>query len=300
VELSTIHKEEQVSEALKKLADQRILSLPTVDDEGLPIGILSMKSVVHRFVGNNSKQPDQALVETMTGRVKETELETVHAISESDTLWNVLKLMVGSQTHRVLVYKDDKGTTKFKNIVTQSLIMRLICCMMDFLPEVKKSVGDLHLGTKSVVTIEDTRSALEAFQLMHQTNMSAVAVVGQSGSIVGNISVNDFKLVAFDSNFSGLLTSPISEYLSHVNRNALKQHPPHLPSEVQIEQFSNMGDSHQVPNVIACTRNSSLALVIKLVIFHRVHRVYVLDEESRPTGVISISDILECISQGWF
>jgi len=132
VELSTIHKEEQVSEALKKLADQRILSLPTVDDEGLPIGILSMKSVVHRFVGNNSKQPDQALVETMTGRVKETELETVHVISESDTLWNVLKLMVGSQTHRVLVYKDDKGTTTFKNIVTQSLIMRLICCMMDF------------------------------------------------------------------------------------------------------------------------------------------------------------------------
>jgi len=168
------------------------------------------------------------------------------------------------------------------------------------LPEVKKSVGELHLGTKSVVTIEDTRSALEAFQLMHQTNMSAVAVVGQSGSIVGNISVNDFKLVAFDSNFSGLLTTPISEYLSHVNRNALKQHPPHLPSEVQIEQFSNMGDSRQVPNVIACTRNSSLALVIKLVVFHRVHRVYVLDEKSRPTGVISISDILECISQGWF
>jgi hypothetical protein len=85
VVLSTIHKEEQVSEALKvssarcqnlqppkKLAAERILSLPTVDDEGLPIGILSMKSVVRRFVANKEKPQDQALEETMKGRVKET------------------------------------------------------------------------------------------------------------------------------------------------------------------------------------------------------------------------------------
>jgi len=228
------------------------------------------------------------------------ELETVHAIAENDTLMSVLKLMVGSRTHRVLVYKEEEGATKFKNIVTQSFMIRLISCMLDYLPKVKKPVGELHLGTKPVVAIEDTRTALEAFQLMQQTNMSAVAVVGEFGSIVGNISVNDFKLVAFDSNFFGLLTTPIREYLSHVNRNALKQPPPHLPIEVQLEQFSNMGDSRQVPSVIACTNDSSLAFVIKLVVFHRVHRVYIVDNESRPTGVISITDILECISQGWF
>jgi hypothetical protein len=33
-------------------------------------------------------------------------------------------------------------------------MMKLISCMMDFLPDVRKSIGELRLGTKSVVTIE--------------------------------------------------------------------------------------------------------------------------------------------------
>jgi len=69
VELSTIHKNEHVSAALKKLAAERILSLPVIDDQGFPIGILSMKSAVHYFVckknSDATKQVHQILEEMM-------------------------------------------------------------------------------------------------------------------------------------------------------------------------------------------------------------------------------------------
>jgi hypothetical protein len=43
--------------------------------------------------------------------------------------------------------------------------------------------------------------------------MTSAAVVNEEGSMVGNLSVSDIKVIGFDVRYFWLLSQPISEYL---------------------------------------------------------------------------------------
>jgi len=128
--------------------------------------------------------------------------------------------------------------------------------------------------------------------------VSGIAVVNDAGILVGNISVNDIKLINFDLSYFNLLTLSVKEYLQKLKEfRESKIKPPFRPTSIQSYLFQNIGNPEDMPSVVTCLPNSALAEVVKLITFYRVHRVYIVDnrETPRSLGIIALHDILELI-----
>jgi len=119
-----------------------------------------------------------------------------------------------------------------------------------------------------VITINESKQAIEAFKLMHEKNVSAIAVVNDEDALVGNISSSDLKTIGSDAKLLSNLFLPIPEFVKL------------LP-----------GHDH----TIAVTPSATFAEVVTKLDSARVHRVYVVDA-LRPIGVIATIEILSTIN----
>ncbi len=107
------------------------------------------------------------------------------------------------------------------------------------------------------------------------------------GRLVGNISVNDMKLIGFDGHYWNLLGKPLVEYLKE-----LRARP---ESKIRSHVFALLQEDDQPPIVVKCKEKDNLAFVIRIINFYRVHRMYIVDDTMKPVGVISLSDVLRTV-----
>jgi len=49
------------------------------------------------------------------------------------------------------------------------------------------------------------------------------------------------------------------------------------------------------PAVVFCRLNDSIAIVVKMLTYYHVHRVFIVDADSKPIGIISIHDVLKAL-----
>jgi CBS domain-containing protein len=57
-----------------------------------------------------------------------------------------------------------------------------------------KTVAELQLGIKEVLTIREDQNAFEAFKLIHAKKVLGIAVVDANGVLTGNISASDLRV----------------------------------------------------------------------------------------------------------
>jgi CBS domain-containing protein len=75
----------------------------------------------------------------------------------------------------------------------------------------------LSIGTKPVLSVNHNTSAIDTFRLMDNKKISGVAVVDDSGKLVGNTSAIDLKL--FMNTLSlDLLKLPINNFLKIIRQ----------------------------------------------------------------------------------
>jgi CBS-domain-containing membrane protein len=118
------------------------------------------------------------------------------------------------------------------------------------------------LGQPSSITIHD--QALIAFKKIHQDGVSAVAVVGDDGRLVGEVSAADLR--GLNRERLSDLTKPVIMFLK-----------------------SSKGD---LTKPLTCHGKFTLSQVMAGIIRSKAHRVWVVDEDDVPIGVITLSDIL--------
>jgi len=172
-----------------------------------------------------------------------------------------------------------------KNLITQSRIVSLVNMMEA--PILGKSLQDLNVGTRNVVTIRNTETAYKGFQTMISKKISGLAVVNETGELLGNLSVADIKLVGWNADYWNLLGLSIKEYLQQ-----LASHP---KSVIRDYNFFTV-DKPQ--NVILKVRPSDrLSDVVKMMRFFRVHRIYIVGEDKKPIGVVSMYDVIKAVFQ---
>mmetsp|Transcript_23291 Transcript_23291/g.48436 ORF Transcript_23291/g.48436 Transcript_23291/m.48436 type:complete len:107 (-) Transcript_23291:347-667(-) len=102
--------------------------------------------------------------------------------------------------------------------------------------------------------------------------MSGIAVVDEDGMLVGNTSARDIKFAALDEGRTAMDTDILS-YLASV-RQATPQKKERYPS-CHVHEDSTIG---HVINLLAKTG---------------YHRVFVVDKDIKPVGVISVADIVK-------
>ena len=183
------------------------------------------------------------------------------------TLTDVCECLNNMHCHRVPILNNDG---KCQNIISQSALISYIFkhCPRENLQEKITESGIPY--KKDVVSIVDTASATDAFTLLDNKRLSGIAVVDEDGKLVGNTSARDIKLAAIDEGKTAMDTDILS-YLAKV-RQAVPQRRERYPS------------CHIHENV-------TVAHVIELLAKTGYHRVFVVDDDVCPIGVISVTDI---------
>jgi len=181
-----------------------------------------------------------------------------------------LEIFVKSGAHRIPIVEKKQ----IKSVLTQSA---LVSWINSILPHIshdlrKKTVRELGIGLKEVVSVRLDATVIDAFRLMAEHKIHGVAVVDEKGEIFSNLSAKDVKFLQPDALFTKMYR-PTLELIQLVRSTNLKAVFPSFCVDL----------------------NSTFEEVIKKLAVLKVHRLYVEDEHRRPIGVISLGDILEVL-----
>lgn len=67
--------------------------------------------------------------------------------------------------HRAIVVDANQ---KPSNVITESRLLKIASVLLDVLPITKKTLKELNIGTKNVITIEASKNTRDAFQLIKE------------------------------------------------------------------------------------------------------------------------------------
>lgn len=115
-----------------------------------------------------------------------------------------------SVTHR-LGLADSRG--RVVGILSQTDVVRWLAGALRDLPALAgASVASLGLGARRVEGVGAETPALDALAAMRAARVSALAVLGEDGALIGNFSVSDLRSILAEH--FGSLALPVGEFLA--------------------------------------------------------------------------------------
>lgn len=199
-----------------------------------------------------------------------------HSFSPESALIDMCPHLWGNGNHRVPIL-DDNLDGKCINIISRTDLVRFLSSHLSDSTSMNEKICDTALKyRKDVVKVNDEMNALEAFEIIHNKNLSGVAVVDDDDVLIGNSSASDIKLATSDRGREASLDMDILSYLASVRQsNANTRFP-----SAHVYEDATVG---QVINKMAKTG---------------YHRMFVTDKDKHPVGVISVGDIIEFALNG--
>mmetsp|Transcript_5221 Transcript_5221/g.14018 ORF Transcript_5221/g.14018 Transcript_5221/m.14018 type:complete len:322 (+) Transcript_5221:32-997(+) len=289
----TIPADASIEAACEVLATNGILSALVVapDGEGFA-GVFSYRSLLHYFLkqypAGEDAPPSLASLDLRAALMKATpdikaadfcreRNREIHILRPEQPLKDAVELF-GSGIHRCSVVDSNSAV---KGVLSQSLALRYIA---QHLIELKDVVGKPissfdALGAKPAIYIESRRNVIEGMELMYKHKLSAVAVVDNAGKLSGNLSLSDIKYV-FRTRSYQMLWYTVASFVKL------------LREKMSLEQNAGM-DTFPFFDI---TRDKSLNLAIQKIVATRVHHLWIVNQEGKPTGVISITDVMRCLT----
>jgi len=207
------------------------------------------------------------------------------------TCFHALETMAKAGLHRICVL--DKSTKRITGIYTQSMVISEFRQYKDMMGEplrklqIKEFLNDIG---SPVITVKETEKAITAFNLMHERNVSGLAIVDNNGVLVNTITAKDLRGVGTSGEYFFRLFKPVTEY-----------------KQLAVEAFPKLAPStHFNPKPVPLTGlyvkpTDTLEKVIDLMEDGNVHRIWVCSEESVaknapfPTHVIAQRDVLAVV-----
>ncbi|PHH93359.1 hypothetical protein CDD83_5913 [Cordyceps sp. RAO-2017] len=198
-------------------------------------------------------------------------IETV-SVHPSRPLYEACRRMLKTRARRIpLVDVDDEtGRETVISVITQYRILKFIAVNNEHnTVMLKKSVRDINLGTYTNLAIAHMNSTvLDAIHMMVNRNISCIPIVDAENRVL-----NAFEAVDVIPCIKG----GAYEDLDGTVGEALCRRP---------------DDS---PGIYTCCEGDRLDSIFDTIRKSRVHRIVVVDDESRLKGVISLSDILKYV-----
>jgi len=151
----------------------------------------------------------------------------------------------------------------------------LISKLDSYIDIFEKSVREIFNIGRPVISVISTESTINAFKIIHQNKISAVAVVDETGKLIGNLSASDLKGAVITDDDEG--AQPFGSLL--------------LP----VITFLKQGGMSKLP-VATCFISSTLSFVLLKIIALHVHRLWIVDEEGKAIGIISLTDIMQAVT----
>lgn len=283
----TVNSQTSVSEALELLVSHKILSLPVFDDKQQNFScFIDMLDIVNHIMESlkEAEITGGGFAEMLKTSEKLTKITVedvggasgrnpYYPIDENAPLLTAVRLMADNKVHRIpVVGSDPMRKADLITIITQSQVADIALKNIKKFTFSSSTVGDFKLGIKEVCTIDKSEKAIEAFKLIHHKRISGVGIV-DNGVLIGNISASDIRHIGPTASLISRLFLPVEEYLKFIpeNKEAL------------------------VPGPYCVLPAATFEEVLTKMVMLRIHRMYVINQERVPIGVISLSDVLAAI-----
>lgn len=186
--------------------------------------------------------------------------------SLADAVENYLKGI-----HRIAI-TDDMG--EVIGVISQWTIANYLATVptddKEWIPSLRDPVHKAKY-TEDVITCDKNKSTLDTFLLMHEKSISCIGITDENGTLIGVLSASDLKgFQLFLEDFGDLL-QPVGQFVSTIRKRQGRK-----------ENF-----------VVAVTLNTPVKDIVQRFNEEIIHRVFIVDENFKPIGVFSLSDLLK-------
>jgi CBS domain-containing protein len=277
----TVKSSGTVEDAIKVLTENKVLSAPVVNDKGESVGMIDMLDIVSAIT---KVKPDPVdLLENelrsleISGRAMAFEsVEKVVGLSGRDPLFPVNENAPASEVvdffakgiHRTPVFHATES--KIVGSCSQSTLIKLLSENLH-MGNIKvigaKTAKELGLGAAKPITVNKNDNVLKVLDTLQKNSISAVALVEDDGKLAGNFSASDLAGL-YKEHFPSFLL-PAFEFLNK-----------HSPASL---------------NSVCCTLDTTLLDITKELTSNKTHRLWVVDGDFKPIGVVSTTDIFKVV-----
>ncbi|MED6159785.1 SNF1- protein kinase regulatory subunit gamma-1 [Stylosanthes scabra] len=178
----------------------------------------------------------------------------------------------------------DLGAGRIDNIITQSAVIHMLaeCAGLQWFESWgTKSLSEVGLPLvtpNQIIKVYEDEPVLQAFKLMRKKRVGGVPVMDrEQGKAVGNISLRDVQF---------LLTAP--EIYHDYRSITVKDFVTSVRSYLEKNKDANP----MLSEFITCKIDYSIKDLIKLLDREKIHRVYVVDDDGKLQGLITLRDII--------
>jgi 5'-AMP-activated protein kinase, regulatory gamma subunit len=187
-------------------------------------------------------------------------------------LYEACRRMLKTRARRIpLIDTDDEtGRETVVSVITQYRILKFIAVNNEqHTMLLKKPLGDLNLGTyTNLATATMSNTVLDVIHLMVKHNISAVPIVDRELKLLNVFEAVDV-IPCIKGGVYDELTATVGE--------AISKRP---------EDFAG---------IYTCGEDDRLDSIFDTIRKSRVHRLVVIDDDSRLKGIISLSDVLKYV-----
>jgi len=276
-----------IENALRRMAKYNITSVPVLKGKNDPtiLGFAGMLDFVAHLVKLLSKEGTDELnlepsnLKAKTDIFRKTRIADV--VDKSGR--NPFQVMNGEESladavqtylkgaHRVAITDENGDIT---GVISQWTVVNYLATVptgdKDWIPILREPLCKVNYS-HDVICVNGKTSTLQGFSRMHTENISSLAIVDDDGKLIGNLSVSDLKgFQLYLSDFNDLL-QPVSEFLSLIRKKQMRH-----------ENF-----------VVAFSHETLVKDVVHQMNEEIVHRAYIVDNNWKPIGVFSLSDLMK-------
>ncbi|XP_071340362.1 5'-AMP-activated protein kinase subunit gamma-1-like isoform X4 [Trachinotus anak] len=201
--------------------------------------------------------------------LQETFKPLVH-ISPDASIFEAVYSLIKNKIHRLPVIDPVSGNALY--ILTHKRILKflqLFVCEMPMPAFMKQTLEELGVGTyANIAYIHPDTPLITALSVFTHRRVSALPVVDHHGKVVDIYSKFDVINLAAEKTYNNLDLT-VTQALRH--------------------------RSQYFEGVMKCNKLETLETIVDRIVKAEVHRLVVVDEESRIVGIVSLSDILQAL-----
>jgi len=166
------------------------------------------------------------------------------------------------------------------NIVSQSDILIMICSRISLVGQkFGQRVDDAKIGTPFAFTVSEDLDVISAIKSMFNAQVSGAPLVDKKGRIISSFSATDLLVLNYLN--SRILTSFV--------KNLTFTTFPLLTLSTKEFLFRNYG---YIKPPICCKGSDTIENVILKMLGFKIHRVFCVDDDFKPTGIITLTDVM--------
>jgi CBS-domain-containing membrane protein len=279
-----------LEKAFARMNAHNIHSVPVVDDKtknviGLIDALDLCGCVADAFKeGGSESQADirrLVLLAQVQDVIEKHHKRKTYLISQEAKMSEGIKWLAKENLQRMLIldreFPENELVQELKGpedmvvgILSQSDILRFLAENLPWVkkePGFQKSIEELGMGRRKPITIPTTATAADGFTAIFENDRDGLAIVDENGKLVANLCAANLKGITRRN--IRLFQADLADFLMRDRRRGWWSLP------------------------ICLEKTDSLEKTILQFAATKLHRMYLVDSEGKPTGEINLTDILQ-------